>query len=128
MEALCKLPYSLLACLEKQFHRVFKHLARMSTPDCFAVVFQFLHRCSIELPTSSWYRVAFRRNNVLEKTPNILFLGQITLCRCSPQASAQGWLNMKNEITQVIVIGVLLHCQACTSFHNLSGFVCYKAP
>ena len=35
---------------------------------------------------------------------------------------------MKNEITQVIVIGVLLHSQACTSFHNLHGIVYYEAP
>ena len=64
---------------------------------------------------------------MLENTPNILFLGQVILCRCNPQAFAQGWMNMKNEITRVIVIGVLLHCQACASFHNLHDFVCYEA-
>jgi hypothetical protein len=99
----------------------------MSTPYFFAVMFQFLHRCSIDMSTSLLHRLAFRGDNVLKKSPHILFLGQVTVCRCHPQASAQGGLNMKNEITQVIVIGVLLHCQACTSFHNLHGVVCYKA-
>ena len=41
---------------------------------------------------------------------------------------AQGWLNMKNGIAQVLVIGVLLHYQAYISFHNLYGSVCYEAP
>jgi len=99
----------------------------MSTPDFFAVMFQFLYCCSIEMSTSLLPRLAFWRNNVLKKTPNILFLGQVTVCRCHPQASAQGWMNMKNEITQVIVIRVLLHCQVYTSFHNLHDVVCYEA-
>jgi hypothetical protein len=36
-------------------------------------------------------------------------------------------VHQKNKITQVIVIRMLLHCQAYTSFHNLHDVVCYEA-